>query len=163
MKPVQLRCEFQANPLGIDANNPLLGWALAGNGLQTAYQIQAATTPETLQAGAPDLWDSGRVEEVAMAVAYAGKPLASRLRCHWRVRAWGIAGRQGKSPCAWKVVRGVPWAVRGRTTVSGDGFTSGQIPSPRLGNDRHCRRGKRGLKWATSLSPRTGSMHLMRY
>ncbi len=40
-----------------------------------------------------DLWDSGRVESnQSTQVVYAGAPLRSRMRCHWKVRLWDADG-----------------------------------------------------------------------
>ena len=65
LRPIELRCEHGANPLGIDAPNPQLSWLLEGDARdqrQIAYQICVATTAERLAAGQADLWDSGRVD-----------------------------------------------------------------------------------------------------
>lgn len=85
------RTEYTTNPLGIDAVPPHLDWELKSTQrgcLQTAYQIQAASTAEKLTAGECDLWDSGKVVSGnSTQVAYAGTPLASGARAYWRVRA----------------------------------------------------------------------------
>ena len=86
------RTEYIKNPVGIDQAPPRLDWELKSTQrgcLQTAYQIQAASTAEKLAAGDCDLWDSGKVvSDNSIQVAYAGKPLASGARAYWRVRAW---------------------------------------------------------------------------
>jgi alpha-L-rhamnosidase len=56
--------------------------------MQTAYQVQAASSLELLSSGSPDLWDSGRVVSGETLVPYGGAVLASRQRAHWRVRYW---------------------------------------------------------------------------
>jgi alpha-L-rhamnosidase len=46
-----LRCEYQKDPLGIDAVNPRLSWLMEDGERgqkQTAYQILVASTPEIL-------------------------------------------------------------------------------------------------------------------
>ncbi len=83
------------DPVGLDAPAPLLTWTLAGNGRQSAYQIQVAATADAFLNGRAEHWDTGRMEGEAMAIAYAGQPLASRARCHWRVRVWDEAGQPG--------------------------------------------------------------------
>src|ERR1700742_1497830 len=60
----QLRCEYLANPLGIDAANPRLNWIIISNQRgerQVAYQILVASSPKLLSQGHGDLWDSGKV------------------------------------------------------------------------------------------------------
>ena len=49
-----------------------------------------ASTPELLAKDQGDLWDSGKVaSDQSIQVEYAGKPLRSRTRCHWKVRDLG--------------------------------------------------------------------------
>jgi len=56
--------------------------------MQSAYQIQAAHSPEALNAGEL-LWDSGRVKrDQCMHVEYGGPALKSEQRIGWRVRVW---------------------------------------------------------------------------
>jgi alpha-L-rhamnosidase len=90
--PANLRCEYAATPLGIDAFDPRLSWELGApdvrGAAQTAYQLQAATAPDLLTAGTPDLWDSERVVSTAQLVAYAGRAPRSRERVWWRIRVW---------------------------------------------------------------------------
>lgn len=93
--PKDLRCEYLKNPLGIDVVKPRLSWksvsstAYARGEVQTAYQIQVATSRAALSAGNPDLWETGRVDSAqSHLVEYAGKPLGSRTACWWRVRVW---------------------------------------------------------------------------
>ncbi len=97
-----LRCEYLRDPLGIDTAKPRLSWTLAPTGQrgqrQTAYQIMAAETLEDLAAGKATLWDTGKVASAETnQIEYAGKPLASRIRCFWKVRVWDKDGR----PAAW--------------------------------------------------------------
>ena len=92
-----LRCEYLENPLGIDATKPRLSWVLEDDERgqkQTAYQILVASSPEILAKDQGDLWDSGKVTgDRNNHVEYAGKPLASRTDCHWKVRVWDKDGK----------------------------------------------------------------------
>ena len=96
----RLRCEYLENPLGIDVLNPRLSWTLSSDERrqkQTAYRVLVASTPEILAEDRGDLWDSGKVSsDQTTHVEYAGGPLATRMHCHWKVRAWDVAG--GPSP-----------------------------------------------------------------
>ena len=99
-----LRCEHLVDPLGIDTTQPRLSWELRAvdaeaRGLsQSAYQVQVASSVGLLAAGKPNLWDSGKVEsDETVGIVYAGKRLASRDHCHWRVRVWD----QNGEPSAW--------------------------------------------------------------
>jgi alpha-L-rhamnosidase len=96
-----LRCEYLVNPLGIDAAAPSLSWVLESpqrSVMQGAYQVLVASSPERLANDEGDLWDSGKVASGRSThVAYGGKPLASRLQCHWKVRVWDGRG----APSTW--------------------------------------------------------------
>jgi alpha-L-rhamnosidase len=96
---MNLRCEYRENPLGIDVVKPRLSWVIEDRdprsevrGIkQTAYQVLVASTPELLAKDQGDLWDSGKVEsDRSIQVEYNGKPLTSRMHCHWKVRAWTL-------------------------------------------------------------------------
>ena len=93
LHPTNLRCEYLENPIGIGETQPRLSWALASDERdqhQSAYQLQVSSHPQLLEG---DLWDSGRVaSSESLQVVYAGQPLRSRQRCHWRVRVWDGAG-----------------------------------------------------------------------
>jgi alpha-L-rhamnosidase len=96
-----LRCEYRVDPLGIGETAPRLSWEMQDprrGAKQSAYQILVAGTPEKLAANQGDLWDSGKVDSnQTTQVVYAGKPLGSRMRCHWKVRLWNHEGK----PSAW--------------------------------------------------------------
>jgi alpha-L-rhamnosidase len=87
-----LRCEYAANPLGVDRPVPRLSWQLQGAARgqkQTAYQILVASSEEKLRSGKGDLWDSGKVASgETVHVLYGGKPLASHQACFWKVQVW---------------------------------------------------------------------------
>ena len=98
--PRGLRCEWLEEPQGIGTREPRLSWIVtapdADRGQrQTAYRILAASEPSLLQPGEADLWDSGKVEsDETLGIVYAGKPLVSGGRVHWRVMAWDRDGRE---------------------------------------------------------------------
>ena len=127
-----LRCEYRVDPLGIDVLRPRLFWEMrdARRGAkQTAYQVLVASTPEKLAADEGDLWDSGKTAtDQSTQVVYAGTPLASRMRCHWKVRLWDAEGKATpwSKPAAWSMGLLTPadfqakWiGVEGRDDVSG--------------------------------------------
>ncbi|MFF3505455.1 family 78 glycoside hydrolase catalytic domain [Streptomyces sp. NPDC003247] len=91
VSPVHLRTQHLDEALGIDDTTPVLSWetaARAANTLQSAYRVQAATSPERLRSGKPDLWDSGKVASAVPETTYAGRALGSRDRVYWRVMLW---------------------------------------------------------------------------
>lgn len=93
-----LKCEYLANPLGIDVENPRLSWRMEseerGAG-QTAYRILAATNQDLLQNETPDLWDSDKIESSqSIQVEYKGKPLKSGMKVFWKVQVWDEKGEK---------------------------------------------------------------------
>ena len=95
-----LRCEYRESPLGVDALRPRLSWKIEVRdrksevrGLkQTAYQVLVASSEKLLKKDKGDLWDSGKVvSDQQNQIEYAGKPLASRMHCFWKVRVWTTA------------------------------------------------------------------------
>jgi len=102
----KLKCEMLVNPHGIGTTKPRLSWQITSNERnteQTAYQIIVASTPEKLNAGQGDLWDSHKVlSNASIMVNYAGKPLMSRTACYWKVKVWTNKGESTWStPAFW--------------------------------------------------------------
>ena len=87
-----LKCEMMVNPHGIGTAKPRLSWQITGDQRdirQTAYQILVASSPELLNQGKGDLWDSNKVlSDQSIMVSYAGKALTSRVTCYWKVKTW---------------------------------------------------------------------------
>nr|WP_246349444.1 alpha-L-rhamnosidase [Devosia subaequoris] len=85
MRPIALRCEHHAAPMGLNRPAPRFDWALDGDGhnrCQSAYRL-------VVRAGENVLWDSGKVQSAqARQIEYAGTALASDLRCTWSVMVW---------------------------------------------------------------------------
>ncbi len=96
-----LRCESRTDPLGVDAARPGLSWILSSpaRGVrQSAYQILVAASEQALANDRGDLWDSGKVAGGGqIGMPYAGKPLLSGQRCHWKIRVWD----QDDQPSGW--------------------------------------------------------------
>ena len=99
--PVHLRCEYLANPLGIDRAAPHLSWQSDDserNWKQAAYEILVASSPDRLLTGNADVWDSDRKDSAeSVDIAYAGPDLQSRRRYYWKICAWDIAGHVSES------------------------------------------------------------------
>jgi alpha-L-rhamnosidase len=104
-----LRVEYKENPIGIDTLKPRLSWQLKSdrrNVLQSAYQIQVATTQVDLAAGRKLLWDSNRVSsDDSVNRVYEGPAPKSGQRLYWHVRIWdeqGVAS-QWSEPAFWEM------------------------------------------------------------
>jgi hypothetical protein len=97
LRVTALRCELDADPLGVDVAQPRLGWLLESperNQVQSAFQVLAASAPDVLARNQGDLWDSGRMaSDETTGVLYRGRPLASAQRVFWKVRVWDGHGR----------------------------------------------------------------------
>lgn len=97
--PVDLRCGFRVNPIGMDVANPDLSWILqaipgARAVKQTAYQVLVASTADLLKQDKGDLWNSGEVRCDQMGqIRYAGTALVSSTICFWKVRIWDESGK----------------------------------------------------------------------
>lgn len=92
-----LRCEWLEEPLGIVTRAPRLSWVVVSDDRgqrQTAYRILAASSPEQLEPGRADLWDTGRVESAeTLGIVYGGKPLVSGQRVFWKAMGWDRDGK----------------------------------------------------------------------
>ena len=118
--PVQLRCEYRENPLGIDAFVPHLSWqsdSVERNWKQSAYQIFVASSLERLRSDQADVWDSGKTtSDESVDIAYKGPALESRKRYYWKVRVWDAAGDASESiEAAWwemGLLRPEDWAAK---------------------------------------------------
>lgn len=95
---LDLSCEFQGEPMAIDAQRPRLSWRIESDvrgTMQGAYRVQVGSSVAALEDG-PDLWDSGSVESGAsVLVPYGGEDLDGGQRVFWRVRVWDEAGNAG--------------------------------------------------------------------
>jgi alpha-L-rhamnosidase len=149
MRFVDLRCEHDRDPLGIDERRPRFGWILGSDHRgcrQTAYRVVVASSEDRLREGVADRWDSGRVASAeSVAVEYAGAELHSGERCWWRVQAWDEADRASVwSAPAWfemGLLREEDWlggwigdeASAPPLTVTGDGLCAvTELPAPLL-------------------------------
>jgi len=99
VKPVQLKCEYTVNPVGIDAAKPRFSWLLESTRraqTQAAYQILVASSEEDLKQGIGNLWDSGKVvSSESVNIPYEGPALTSGQKCWWKVRCWNEPGYGG--------------------------------------------------------------------
>src|SRR5690606_36158122 len=140
--PTRLRCEYLENPSVVDVLNPRLSWInVAKEGdrgqVQTAREIQVASSKQKLLAGQADLWASGKVTSPqSFNVPYAGKTLSSRQDCWRRVRTWDKDGKvaERSEPAYWSM--GVLDANDWKAQWIGAPWQGEEaLPRPRRGNN----------------------------
>lgn len=94
-----LTVEGLPKPLNVESPSPRLGWIITSSDrdvMQTSYHILVASSPELLDSGKGDIWDSGIVRsDQSVWVPYAGQKLADNTRCYWKVK---VATTRGDSP-----------------------------------------------------------------
>lgn len=103
-----LRCEYQSNPLGVEAKAPALSWKLespARGLLQYAYQILVADAESTLNKNIGNVWDSKKITSAkSIQVAYQGSELKSGKTYYWKVRIWDNKGGVAwAKPAKWQM------------------------------------------------------------
>ena len=95
--PSDLVTEYTTDPIGIDVARPRLSWKITADErgwVQSAYRLQVAASAADLAAAREPVWDSGKVaSSESVHREYAGPPLRSSGRYHWRVRVWDGADR----------------------------------------------------------------------
>jgi alpha-L-rhamnosidase len=88
----KLTCNYQINPLGVDAPNPTLGWQLfstQSNVLQTAYRILVADDTALLTKNIGNIWDSKKIQSSSsIQIKYAGETLLSAKKYFWKLTVW---------------------------------------------------------------------------
>ncbi|MCD8041590.1 MAG: glycoside hydrolase family 78 protein [Tannerellaceae bacterium] len=103
------RLEMLTNPIGIDQDTPRFMWQLkagVNDVYQIAYQIMVATNHENLEKEKDLVWNSGKVSsDNSIYIPYEGKPLESRQKYYWKVKAWTNKGE-------------TPWTVPNHFTMA---------------------------------------------
>lgn len=89
--PVNLRCEYLVNPLGIDNDHPRLLWQLSDDrqgAEQTAFRILIGTDSAAVAKGESNIWNSGKINSGQNFIRYEGDSLKPFTRYYWRVIIW---------------------------------------------------------------------------
>ncbi|RLF14392.1 MAG: alpha-L-rhamnosidase, partial [Thermoprotei archaeon] len=94
--PMDLRCEFCIDPIGIDPTvRPRFSWILhhPERGVeQRAFQVIVADSRDLAERGIGNVWDSGVVESSDNFTVYEGPELEGGREYYWRVRWWDSKG-----------------------------------------------------------------------
>ena len=89
--PVNLKCEYLVNPIGIDAVHPRFTWMMEDKrqgAKQIAYEVQVDTDSLALKKGVGKSWTTGRVDSSSQLLPYYGQPLKPFTRYFWTVYVW---------------------------------------------------------------------------
>ena len=104
IKAIDLKSEYQANPIGIDYA-PLLSWRLTGSDygvLQTHYRVLVASSDEILHQDIGDIWDSGKIlSNESSAISTSHLTLESRKKYFWKVKVWQDEEESEWSDSSW--------------------------------------------------------------
>ena len=89
---VNLTCENQLNPLGIDNAFPEFGWQLISNQrgvLQNSYRILVSDDIGNINKNEGDVWDTKKVNKSScIHIRYEGKVLQPNKTYYWKVMVW---------------------------------------------------------------------------
>ncbi|MDR1381346.1 MAG: glycoside hydrolase family 78 protein [Tannerella sp.] len=111
--PIELQCEYQTEPIGMDVPAPRFSWQLSDpehvrGQVQTAYHILVASSPDKLTEADADVWNSGKIdspqstplscgEGLGEMLPFGGKELQSGSAYFWKVQVYDRDG----NPSAW--------------------------------------------------------------
>lgn len=115
--PVRLRCEYEINPIGLDALKPRFSWECGSE--QKAWQIEVTKTDpcsakDALVQTGKVFWNSGQINSSdSVGVVYEGPALESDSVYRWRVRVWDKNGHESNwsEPAFWTtgILRSDEW------------------------------------------------------
>ena len=95
--PMDLKCEYAVDPLGVDTDTPRLGWLLPANSgvkKQGFYQVLVGTNSSEIAEGKPLVWNSGKTASDANLVKYQGEKLQPNTNYFWAVKVWDEEGNE---------------------------------------------------------------------
>ncbi len=101
-----LRCGRRIDPVGIDS--PSFSWKIRTEEegfLQTAREVEIASSVELLEAGKADIWRTGRQKsDEQFNIKPEGVVFSDATTCYWRVRIWDNSGKKANG-VLWPALR----------------------------------------------------------
>ncbi|UYQ91954.1 alpha-L-rhamnosidase N-terminal domain-containing protein [Chitinophaga horti] len=97
--PVNLKCEYLVNPIGLDAKQPRFTWQMNDKrpgAAQSAYQLFVYSDAQGKQL----VWQTDKINGQDILATYQGKPLSPFSKYWWKVQLWDHAGKSSQSPLA---------------------------------------------------------------
>jgi hypothetical protein len=132
LTPVDLRCDYAVNPLGVDSPTPRLFWKLHGRKRgqkQTAYQIIVSSSKEKLAGNIGNIWNSDRVvSDETIQIPCPGAKLQTSQQVFWKVRVWDGTG----TVSAWSQTATWTMGVLHADDWHGQWITAGQTNIPSI-------------------------------
>lgn len=95
---LQIFCEYQKKPLGIQNQNPRFSWQAVetSSASQKSYRLTVNTDNGEIY------WDSGEINsDKSTCVVYNGPQLREKTRYSWCVTVTDVAGNKLESPISW--------------------------------------------------------------
>ena len=92
-----LKCEYLANPLGLDTQSPRFTWKIADErhgAKQSAYRIIVSDNKESTKSGKGTIWDSGKVKGGEVLTFFKGNNLQPFTKYFWAVQVWDKDGKR---------------------------------------------------------------------
>ncbi len=89
----------------IENKKPSFSWVIEDDRtgiVQTAFQVQVASTVEALQNGNADVWESKKISTEETVVKYNGPDLSPLSNYYWRVKIWNNQGEES----VWSNIKG---------------------------------------------------------
>ena len=102
-RPVNLRCDYIENPIGIDNPTPRLSWMLQdkrSGAKQCSYRIIVDIDSISVKNGDGKIWDTQKVNSDKMLQTYSGRKLAPFTKYYWAVHLQDKNGNLVKSDIA---------------------------------------------------------------
>ncbi|WP_346238630.1 family 78 glycoside hydrolase catalytic domain [Niabella insulamsoli] len=98
LRIVNARCDYLAQPSGVDHQNPSLSWeiqAFEKNIRQTAFRVLVADDSLLLAEDKANVWDSKQINSGENnQVRYGGPALKSTQKYYWKVKVWDNKGNE---------------------------------------------------------------------
>lgn len=95
--------EYAVNPMNIDKQYSIFSWIIKSvvrNQRHSAYRIFVATDKLLFVNEKADLWDSEKIKsDNSVQIEYAGKPLQTGMKVHWKVQVWDENGKAKNDEC----------------------------------------------------------------
>lgn len=89
--PVNLKCEYIVNPMGVDNPQPRFTWQMADNrlgALQTAYQLFVGTDSGEVANQSGNVWNSRKISSSQNLIKYQGDSLKPFTKYYWSLMFW---------------------------------------------------------------------------